>query len=467
MRLPTTKNEMKYFAALSLLFLFSCKSIHIETPILDQQVVLDSLPDSELNIETEIDLKPYLQSAENDLDKKFYGEENNCEGISFKYHFERDPLAFSFKNKALQYQVTGRFDLSLSYCPKCVELFGDNHCATPRIYASCGINEPKVGVKLNYKTEFDVSKNFQLTSKTKLQDFQLVDPCKITVFNYDASEKIEQEVVKELVKLERDIDKQIERAPVRETMQDVWSNLQEPIEVAPYGYFYIQPKTIGVSLLHLENKKALLQTHITATPFFSTSTKSFQVHTLPDNHHFSSAPTSELSIRVFCTYDSLSELLKDQMLPYAFDVREDKKINVDDIRVLGIHKGKLVFQVSFSGYKKGVLYVSSVPYIDENQILRTKDLTYILETINPIVKTASWLFSKQLIDKIETDFYYDLNPLLKETQTTFEQQLNTELTKGVFLTCKIDHLSVSHLQLLPSELCFDLGLLSQLKLKIK
>jgi hypothetical protein len=66
-----------------------------------------------------------------------------------------------------------------------------------------------------------------------------------------------------------------------------------------------------------------------------------------------------------------------------------------------------------------------------------------------------------------TGFDMDLNPLINDTKAAIEQQMNGEISKGVWMTSKVHSMSVHHLQLSADHLSVDLELVGLLKLKIK
>lgn len=128
-----------------ILVLTACKTIEIDPPAPEFKGLeeISSTKPSFLLIQTEMALKPYLKEADLSLDKKFTGKSEQCEGVSYTYHFEREPLSFKFKDKEVETAINGAFNLRLNYCPTCHELFGEERCAIPRVYASCGVDEPK------------------------------------------------------------------------------------------------------------------------------------------------------------------------------------------------------------------------------------------------------------------------------------------------------------------------------------
>ncbi len=455
------------------LLLFGCKQIKVQAPVLDPNSIqseLSTIEASTIHIETELALQPYLKEAESSLDLKFSGEEKQCEGISYNYHFERDPLFFEFKHNSISYQIDGRFDLGLAYCPSCHELFGEPSCVIPRIYASCGVGEPKRRVEIKYQSKVSIGHDFKLNSQTKLETFRLIDPCKITVFQYNATETIEKEVRGSLINLEKEIDKQLESAPVRQTIEEVWESLQDSILVAPYGYFYLRPSTIGISNLHLENsgKRALFLTQITANPVFSTNALLLSKTPLPKNTPISKeSEQSTIHLKSIAFYDSINRLLARELGQQTIEITKKRIIQIDKVEILGPQENKLVLAVDFSGTKKGRLFLVVTPYIDEQQHLKIKDVDYDIQTKSVLLHSAQWILDSKLKELMTTGFDMDLNPLINDTKAAIEQQMNGEISKGVWMTSKVHSMSVHHLQLSADHLSVDLELVGLLKLKIK
>jgi hypothetical protein len=464
---------MKYFNIVSflLLGLFSCKTITIELPVPDFKVVAEvSAPEpSFLSLQTELALKPYLTEADKSLDKKFSGEEDQCEGISYNYNFERDPLSFQLKDKEVLCDIDGKFDLSMSYCPDCQNVFGEPKCIIPRVNASCGVGEPKRKVHISYRSKIAISENFELKSQTKLQEFTLIDPCKITVFRYDATPTIEKEVRATLVQLEKEVDKQLASAPIHRTMTEVWKSLQEPILVEPYGYFYLRPQQIGIENLTLKNEgqKAYFTTQMVAQPLFSTNAVALPKSRLPKNTPQPNATTTSVfNLRTVASYDSINHFLLRDFDTQQIKITDKKYINIDRVQILGPQGERLVLSVQFSGTKKGTLYLVVQPYIDLQQHLRIREVDYELRTKSVLLHSAKWMLNSKLKEQLTANIDVDLSPILTESKTAIEQQINSEITKGVWLEGKIDELSVQNLLLTTGFLVVDLRLSGKLKLKI-
>jgi hypothetical protein len=76
------------------------------------------------------------------------------------------------------------------------------------------------------------------------------------------------------------------------------------------------------------------------------------------------------------------------------------------------------------------------------------------------------MLNSKLKEQLTANVDVDLSPLLSESKAAIEQQINSEITKGVWLQGKIDELSVQNLLLTSGHLVVDLRLTGVLKLKI-
>lgn len=463
--------RIKIFLIASLLWaLCSCKTIDIAQPTISNvDSTFFNLPPSYIHIPVEIDLTSQLKDVEKSLPKQFEGKQEQCEGVSFSYKFLREPIDFQFKPNILYYEVDGKFELKLNYCPKCHELWDEKgSCTVPRLYASCGYGEPMRKVKVAYATTVSITDGYRFNTSTKLKKFDVLDPCEITVFKYDATSQVEKQVRVQLEALEKDIDQQIEDVDIRSSLQDVWKQLEEPMDLSGYGLLYLNPKSMALSPVSFENngKKASLNALLTVQPLISTNNIQ-QKHTpLPNQSTYKSEDGFELSISVKASYDSINTLMnktiKGMDIPF-----HNKHIVIDSLHVLGQKNQKLLVEVHFSGSKKGVFYLEGKPAITPNQHFVMSDVAYDLNSKSVLLKTAKWMFDKRILEELSKAADYDLAPLLEETKISINQQLNTTLTDGVFLSGKVDELSVSNIVLGAGEFYMMTIVSGNVKLKMK
>ncbi len=450
--------------------LFSCKSIEPTAPI--QSVIPPptiSNVVSTLNIPVQIDLKKQLKSTEESLPKSFEGREDHCEGVSFYYKFIREPIDFKFKNTELYYEVDGKFELKLNYCPKCHDLWDkDGSCTVPRVYASCGTNgEPMRKVTVGYTTKIDISPSYKFKSNTDLKKFEIHDPCEITVFKYDATTQVKKQVKGQLEKLEDDIDKQIESIEIKKSLESVWVELQKAMAIGSYGYLYIQPKSIAMSDLKFESQKVLLDLNISVAPFVSTEPRELKKTTLPNLESFKKSEGFDLAMDIQASYDSLTSFINQSFKGKTFDLN-GKKIIVKEMKIDGTQDSKMLFKMTFEGAKKGTVYLTGIPVLDvENQKVSMDQIDFDVETKSLLLKTAKWMFSNRILEEIKKNAIFDLKPMLEDSKKTIGKQLNTEISKGISMNGKVNDLTIKELFLGSKHLIVRTSFKGDLKLNIE
>jgi phosphopantetheine adenylyltransferase len=144
-----------------------------------------------------------------------------------------------------------------------------------------------------------------------------------------------------------------------------------------------------------------------------------------------------------------------------------KHIVIDSLHVLGQQNQNLLVEVHFSGSKKGVFYLVGKPYITPDEHFVMTDVTYDLNSKSVLLKTAKWMFDKRILEELRKAADYDLNPLLQETKVSINQQLNTTLADGVFLSGKVDQLTVSNIILGATDFYMMTLVSGDMKLKMK
>lgn len=456
------------FSVFVLFLLAACKPIE---PLAPNQRVLEKPVDnpiiSNVSIPIEFDLKKQLKQIENSLPNTFDGKEEQCEGISFTYKFVREPIDFTFKPSELYYEVDGKFELKLNYCPKCHELWDGGSCTIPRIYTSCGVGEPMRRVKVGYSTSVDINSNYKFQSKTELKKFEILDPCKITVFKYDATTEVKKQIKGQLIKLEDEIDKQIQAIDLKSMLEDVWKELQQPITLDTYGFMYLFPKSMAFSKPSFSKDKVNIDLNLVVSPIVSTNKREIKEIALPKLEEYKKKKGFDLSVDIKASYDSLSSILNKQMKGKILDLK-GKKIIITQLAINGTQDNKMLFKMTFEGAKKGTLYLTGVPQIDTvKQILYMDQLDFDLETKSVLLKSAKWLFNDKILQEIKTNAVFEMTTLLEESRKMISKQLSTNINDDVAMKGNIDEIKIKTIYLSEQSIIVRAELNGDLKLKIK
>jgi hypothetical protein len=461
---------MNYFSVLLTLFiLVSCGTIQPKAPAINtvEPVIKQQL--SEINIPIQVDLTSYLKDAEKETPKKFEEEVKQCEGISFWYKLERNPLKFDGENNNLLLELSGKYAIKLNYCPKCTDLFSsEDHCITPRLYASCGVGEPMRKIKISTSTELSVNTNYKLQAKTEVKEIETIDKCQVTVFKVDATKKLEEEMSKALKVVTKDIDKKIESTDVKKQIQEIWEQLNEPITIEDMGFFSLNPKTLSISTPEFSKNKLNLLVSLTAFPQVTLESKKENTPPLPRLSNYKEQKNGfSIHLDIKGSYSGINALLSKNISGKEIILKKEKII-LDSVKIVGASNKQLFFQVNFSGKRKGILYLVGTPTFDkEQQVISFPDLSFDIETKNKLIKSAAWLFDNLITDKIREAAFYDLKNDLKNNKSLVEKELNRDLDKNVRMSTIISSVTIDGIFPMDNELLIQSSINGSLRIEVK
>lgn len=432
-----------------------CGSVKPESPdlIVDNEWKIPEQPVSVIDIPIKINLAPYFQETNESVPNKFTGKESTCEGVSYSYTFIRNPIEFSGHKEELDINVKGKYALSLNYCPQCTELFNrSGNCVIPRIYTSCGVTEPMRGMEVGYTTKIGVTEDYKLKAKTSLKKVKAITPCEVTVFDYDATDRLEEEVTKALTAVEKDIDKEIGSVDLKPDIEETWKLLNEPTDLEGYGFLYLNPQSIAISKILYEGDTAYVRASLEAKPGIFLYKPDLPVRPLPELTKYKKSNGFEIAMDIEARYDSLSSILNKNVAGMKTEVK-GKEVIFEELNIYGAMDHKISLEVRFSGKKKGIIYLTGTPtFNSEKQELSFPDMEFDIKTKSALLKSAKWLFDKKISDKVREAAQIDLKPYLDSVKLMVDESLNGELDEGVLMKGKVNDVKIENIQPLSDHL---------------
>jgi hypothetical protein len=438
---------MKIILVLMLIGAFcSCAPIQSEAPEVFVKAAPEvSQPTSSIVVPVKINLTPYFKETDKTIPKRFTGREENCEGVSYSYVFQRDPISFQGQEQTMQFAIDGKYSLKINYCPKCTDLFSDKgYCITPRIHVSCGTNgEEMRKVEIQYGTKIKLGPTYRLIGTTHLQKINTIDPCEISVFQYDATSTIKKEVTKALKNLEKEIDNEIGRVDLRTEAKQAWEILANPISLGHFGYLYANPSQIGFKNLRFNGNYATANLALQLQPTVSTHSIPTKPLPLPNLTDFQQTDGFDITLDMISTYDSLSTILTKELSGKEIEIKK-KKVVFEKMEIFGAADQQLSLKIQFSGKKKGTFFLIGTPVFDaQKQSFSFPDLTFDIKSKSALLKSAKWLFSDKITSILRGYSTIDLQEHLEYVQKRLEQELNTTLDHGIKLKGHIQSVSLS------------------------
>lgn len=455
-----------FILGLILFLLGSCKSIDPISPtnFVEPYPSLNS-EKSSVTIPIEMDLSKYLKEADDAVPKSYSGKNEQCEGVSTSYFFKREGIDFSGSGNKIGYAVDGQLKLKINYCPKCHTLLDEKGtCLTPRVYLSCGDNEPMRKFKLKYSTLVKVNSDYTFNTTTNLQKFELLDPCELSIANIDVTQDVELEIKKQLKNLEIEIDKQFKSIDIKSTAKSTWSLLQESTEIPGYGFLSLGPTSLSMSEIEFNGKKASFDFSIDISPSFTTEKPKITSIALPDLSKSVVDNGLSFGLDAILSYDSLSNFIRTSFKGEIFEVKR-KKIVIEDLWITGSKDNRIILKTKFSGTKKGTVYLLASPVLNDSlHRIELKNVDFDVESKSILLKSAQWFFNSKIVEMIEQKAVFDYDPMVSDMKKEINSAMNQELTKGVSMKGKITQIDLNQIYYTNTHLVLRTHLNGDLKL---
>ena len=462
--------SLSNFLGLIVLFIavVSCSTIKPEAPIISaSEFTVPSQSLSSIKIPIKINLRPYFVDTDKSIPYRFTGSEQACEGVSYSYKFFRGPIQFKGFNNQILFDVNGKYSLKLNYCPQCTSLFNDDgNCVIPRIYSSCGVNEALRKIEVGYATKIGLTNDYKLDSKTKLRNVKALSPCIVSVFEYDATTTLKEEITIALQDLETEIDAEISKVDLKPELSETWDYFTKPTDLEGYDFLHMNPKSVSVSPIVFKGDTAYFNAIIEAKPTILTNPSRKNPSSLPNLSEYENREGFDITMDIFSTYDSLSAILTNNVKGEKIILKKNE-IEFSQITIHGASDRKLHLKVDFTGDKKGTLYLTGTPTFDrETQNIKFDDIVFDVKTKSALLKSAKWLFDKKITSAIREASQVDLSPYLDSLTQELNNSINGEVSDGVFMKGKIESIQIDLIHPMENQLFFRVKSIGDLKLQM-
>lgn len=398
---------------------------------------MDSLPNSEINIPIQVNLKPMYAMAEKSVDTVFTSPgypddwvQDGCD-TRYKYVFRRSPLQLKGTGNTLTIGFMGYYKI----------VGASRLCASGTVLSpwtpacKCGFSEPERRVNVSFTSSLLVNPDFKVNLSMKRNDPQPLDKCEVCFWGQDITKQVMKGLTTELDASKKDMDKKYGSVDLKPRFQQVWDQLGKVYSLYGLGWLQINPQKIRINNLFINKDSLNIFLGLSAKPVISFEKPAERKTLIPNMGPFSRQQGFSIFLDAVLSYDSLSNIMNMSLRGKEFNFKKGfikKKFIIDECKVYGGGFEKLIIKINFSGTNDGVVYLVGKPVYDKDKrTIEIQDIDFDIKSKNILLGSADWLFDKKITKEISNNARFDLGAYIDTAKTTINQQLNQELIKGV------------------------------------
>ena len=428
-----------FLSALSLFLFNSCsKKIIPDKPFLSKtNFHLDSLPESEINIPIQINLKPLYSLAERNVDTVFtsvnWPEDwvNIDCGNRYKYQFRRGPLQIIANGQSINMGFTGYYKI-IGATRLCLGNAVVSPWTPP---CRCGYDEGERKVKVGFTNTVSVLPDYKIKLNIKRLEPEPIDKCSVCFFGSDITNQVMKGLKTELDFAKKSIEDSFGVVDLKNKIQQLWNKLTPAFNLYGLGWLQINPQKLKLNNFYVQNDSLNIFLGMTARPVIRFEKPNDVFTLVPNLDNSLPKPGFNIFLDAVLNYDSLSNILNAQLKNKQFNFEKGKikkTVMVNDCRIYGSGNERLIIKMSFSGTNNGVTYFTGKPfYDDKNRIIEIRDIDFDVKTKNLLLKTADWMFSRRITNEIAKYARFDISKYADTAKALINQQLNREWVKGI------------------------------------
>ncbi|MCU7551573.1 DUF4403 family protein [Chitinophagaceae bacterium LB-8] len=433
---------------------------------------LDSMPESEINVPIQIDLKPIFSLVENKVDTVFSTPnwpegwvEADC-ATRYKYFFHRSPFSISASGNELNITFTGNYKM-VGATRVCI---ADKILSIWTPPCKCGFTEGDRQVKIGFKSRFNILPRHSLSMKIDQAKPIALNKCTICFWQQDITAQIMKQIQVQLDLARKTLQDSFRVVDLKPYLQKAWDQLNDVFAVGNLGYFSLYPRKIYIQNMDAKDDLLNINIGITATPLVSFEIPEVNEAPVPELTPAVTKNNFNIYLDAVLQYDSLSKIVNQYLKGKRFNFQEGfikKYVVIQNCQLSGNEDGRLKIKVDFSGSHKGIVYFVGNPVYDSaQQSLVVHNLHYDLQTRDFLLKTAQWLYNKRIINELSKYTSFNLSQYYDTASKTLNTWLNKEWRKGMQSSGSVAELKLTDVFVKPQHLIIRSNCTGNLTLKI-
>ncbi len=464
-----------FFSGLLIVVTSYSQKINPENPDLSPgNFKLDSLPNSEINIPIQINLKPVYTMAEKSVDTMFTSPnypdgwvQDGC-ATRFKYVFRRSKLQMKATGTSMTLGFTGYYKI-VGSTRVCV----NGTVISPWTPACrCGFgDEGERRVNVSFTNSLSIQPDFKVKLGIKRNEPQALDKCEVCFWGQDITKQVLKGLTTELDAAKKDLDKSYGTVDLKPRFQQVWNQLNKVYNIYGLGWLKINPQKIRINNLFALNDSLNIFIGLSAKPSIGFEKPAEQTSAIPNLGTFSRQPGFSIFLDAVLNYDSLGNILNQQVKGQEFNFKKGfvkKKFIIDECKIYGGGFEKLIIKIKFSGTNTGVVYLVGKPvYNKEKRTIEVTDIDFDIKSKNVLIGSVDWIFDKKITKEISKNARFELGSYIDTAKITINKELNKEWVKGIRSYGNIKDISLISIYPMQQHLIIRSNCAGELSVKVE
>ncbi len=397
----------------------------------------DSIPESEISIPVQINLKSFFSLAEKKVDTVFASSNWPVDWINidcsnrYKYHFRRSPLVISASGRSVNMGFTGYYKI-IGSTRACIGNAVVSPWTPP---CSCGFEEGERRVKVNFENTISVHQDYKIKLSINRQEPEPIDKCTVCFFGADITSLVMKGLKEELDLSKKSILDSFAVLDMKAQAQEIWNKINTAIPIEGLGWFQVNPVKFRLNNYYFKNDSLNILFSMTAKPLIQFDKPSAHKYLLPELENASSKPGFNIFLDALLNYDSLSRIVNAQLKGKQFEFEKGairKTVIINEFAIYGSDKENLIIKIVFSGSNSGTAYFTGTPFYNEKtKAIEIRNLDFDIKSKNILLRNVDWMFNKKIINEITNRSKIDLSGYIDSAIALVNKNLNREIISGV------------------------------------
>lgn len=321
----------------------------------------------------------------------------------------------------------------------------------PTLSAGCGRGDERPQLVVELATPLTLTPSWHLRSAMEVARLEpassdATDRCRVSILNYDVTDRVVDAARKGLVSHLPDIDRKVGEIDLTPRARRWWAQLNRPVRLAEGVWLLLQPRQLRAGRVTGEGHVLTVRAGLDAAPRVVTGPEPRpRVPPLPPLGREESASGFRVVIDGNVDYATASRALTAALRGRTV-TRAGRSATVQSVTASPVAAGRLALAVAFTGDASGTLWFVGTPRYDarRGQIV-VPDLDYDLETDSDLINTFAWLRSDELLAAFRERAQVPVAPVVERGRELLTRGLNRTIGDALTLSATVDSVTVQGL----------------------